>query len=79
MFRNIIIAGVTALGLLAPSAISLQMENKIQAAPASGAKYFSTYAQATRFARSISGGYHTSITRSGRLYRLVYWARGSRG
>ncbi len=79
MFRNMVLALATGGALLAPSTVAPQVENKAQAAPVSGAKYFSTYKQAASFARSISGGYYTSITRSSKLYRVDYWQKGSHG
>jgi hypothetical protein len=46
---------------------------------AGGARYFGSYQAAASFARSISGGYYTSITSTGRWYRVDYWAKGSHG
>jgi hypothetical protein len=54
-------------------------ETMTLAAASGGVNYFWTHRDAVSFARSISGSYYYSITKSGRMYRVDYWGKNDHG
>jgi hypothetical protein len=83
MVRKIVssvLAGVVLMGAMAPQALTQVEKGEVYAAATSGGvRFFSTYKKAASFARSISGRYYYSITKSGRTYRVDYWGKYDHG